>query len=163
MGVQSEARDALDRPPGESGWSGLWIHGELLSPAQCPMVDADSGCQKVLPGRWSQLTRCLSCEILEASTHLMFPGLQGLCFMAELILLTLPQRRWNNDLGPAGFEDKRWLTNCQVQRFVRVRQGSLCLRSTSEYWYCRAVFHLNKMLSGLELCSGEAFALGGKI
>lgn len=111
MGVQSEARGALDWPPGESGWSGLRTHGKLLSPAQCPMVDTDSGCQKVLPGLLSQLTQCLSCEILEASTHLMFPGLQGLCFMAELILLTLPQRRWNNDLGPAGFEK----TNSDLQ------------------------------------------------
>ena len=61
------------------------------------------------------------------------------------------------------WKDKQWLTNHQVQRFVRVRQGSLCLRSTSKYWYCRAVFHLNKMLSGLELCSGEAFTLGKKM
>lgn len=60
------------------------------------------------------------------------------------------------------WKDKQWLTNRQVQRFVRVHQGSLCLRSTSKYWYCRAVFHLNKMLSGLELCSGEAFTLGKK-
>lgn len=126
------------------------------------MVDTDSGCQKVLPGLLSQLTQCLSCEILEASTHLMFQGYKGLCFMAELILLTLPQRRWNNDLGPAGFEKtKQWLTNRQAQRFVRVHQGSLCLRSTSKYWYCRAVFHLNKMLSGLELCSGRLY-LGKK-
>ena len=79
------------------------------------MVDADSGCQKVLQGRWSQLTQCLSCEILEASTHLMFAGLQGLCFMAELILLTLPQRRQNNDLGAAGFEKTN--SDLQITKF----------------------------------------------
>lgn len=105
-------------------------------------------CQNV-----SQLTQCHNVRSWRLHSW-CFQG-WSLCFMAELILMTLPQ---SGTIGASWiWKDKQWLTNRQAQRFVRVHQGSLCLRSTSKYWYWQTVFPLNKMLDGLELCSEEAF------